>query len=471
LKNIRVNLRPIVNYINLPTVLKTAVVPGESIERLFIATQVGEVFIIKEGMLEKFLDISSQVINLGSLNSGYDERGLLGLAFHPYFSSNGLFYLHYTLAGSQGSGALNSYLPNPCDIKSLNLTWINRETQFDHIDTVEEWIYVDNNKQPQKRRTLLNLRRPFANHNGVNSLNFSRENKKLVLTTGDGGSGYDPFNLAQNDIEIPGKIIEIDIDKYPFIDNISVVSRFNELAISIQECLTVITKGVRNIPGISYQETYNNQFIKYVGSVGQDLVESVYSFIDYKPVSVTSIVQGYLNNTKIDQNGIINLGWRGWEGSLPTLIIKSCSSNQNLDEKILPFYSETIDLLKYRLAPLIAYYHQEQRPDKFAGQALTAVKVYMGTQIPELTGSVIFSDWLRKDDDKNQGMLAYTRFRSDCKLNDYGIIETNNSFSSKPNYYVSMGTTLDQSRIFLGVYGSANVTDYNQGAIYEIIPI
>ena len=54
------------------------------------------------------------------------------------------------------------------------------------------------------------------NHNGVNSLNFSPETGKLVLTTGDGGSGYDPFNLSQDDMEIAGKIIEIDVGKNTF---------------------------------------------------------------------------------------------------------------------------------------------------------------------------------------------------------------------------------------------------------------
>lgn len=200
---------------------------------------------------------------------------MLGLAFHPEFYYNGLFYLHYSVAGTQGPGALpGGFNPNPCDPKTLNLKWINRETQYEHIDTVEEWI-LQSNGQPQKRRTLLNLRRPFLNHNGFNSLNFSPETGKLVLTTGDGGSGYDPFNLSQDHMEIAGKIIEIDVAKNAFINNPPVVTRFNELPAPIQETLTVIAKGVRNIPGISFQRFYN-QYIKYVGIVGQDLVESIF---------------------------------------------------------------------------------------------------------------------------------------------------------------------------------------------------
>ena len=61
---VKVSLRPIVSKINLPTVLKTAILPGDSIERLFIATQVGEIFYIGNGVIRTFLDIRPQIINL-----------------------------------------------------------------------------------------------------------------------------------------------------------------------------------------------------------------------------------------------------------------------------------------------------------------------------------------------------------------------------------------------------------------------
>ena len=139
--NVKVSLQPIVSKINLPTVLKTTILPGDSFERLFIATQVGEIFYIGNGDIRTFLDIRSRVIKLGVSGGGYDERGLLGLAFHPNFYNNGLFYLHYSVAETQGPGALpEPFEPNPCDPRTLNLKWINRETKYDHIDTVEEWI-------------------------------------------------------------------------------------------------------------------------------------------------------------------------------------------------------------------------------------------------------------------------------------------------------------------------------------------
>lgn len=470
---VKVSLRPIVSKLNLPTVLKTTILPGDSIERLFIATQVGEIFYIGNGVIRTFLDIRPRIIKLGGSSGGYDERGLIGLAFHPQFYYNRLFYLHYSVAGTQGPGALpggfESFKPNPCDPSTLNLRWTNRETQYDHIDTVEEWI-LQLNGQPQKRRTLLNIRRPFLNHNGVNSLNFSPETGKLVLTTGDGGSGYDPFNLSQDDMEIAGKIIEIDVVKNTFIDNPPVVTRFNELPAPIQETLTVIAKGVRNIPGISFQRFYN-QYIKYVGNVGQDLVESIFSFIHYKPLPVTQLTQASLMKSELDQEGFINFGWRGWEGAFPTSTITGCSANPALNEKTMAYYDEAVKTSVLRLPPLISYLHKDPRPDKFGATALTGVQPYMGNGIPGLTGSVVFTDLARREESLPvRGALAYTRVRSDCKLNDFSVIDIDYNFGSQSAYYVSLGTNLNQTRLYLGVYGSTRVADSNQGTVFEIVP-
>lgn len=472
MKKVKVHLRPIVSKINLPTVLKTAILPGDSVERLFIATQVGEIFYIGNGDIRTFLDIRSRIIKLGASGGGYDERGLVGLAFHPQFYYNGLFYLHYSTAGSQGPGTgapAEGFNPDPCKPETLNLKWNNRETQYDHIDTVEEWM-LQSNGPPQKRRTLLNLRRPFMNHNGLNSLNFSPETGKLVLTTGDGGSGYDPFNLSQDTMEIAGKIIEIDVAKNTFINNPPVVTRFNELPAPIQETLTVMAKGVRNITGISFQRFYH-QYIKYVGQVGQDLVESIFSFVHYQPIPVPQLVQAYSMQSEPNQEGFINFGWRGWEGAFPTSIKRGCSGNPKLDEITMAYYNETVEASVRRLPPLTSYFHKDERPDKFGGTALTGVQAYMGNGIPDLTGSVVFTDLARREESRPpvRGVLAYTWVRTEGKPNDFSVIETDYDFGSQSAYYVNLGTNLDQTRLYLGVYGSMKVTDFNQGTIFEIV--
>ena len=86
----------------------------------------------------------------------------------------------------------------------------------------------------------------------------------------------------------------------------------------------------------------------------------------------------------------------------------------------------------------------------------------------------MFTDLARdmKSQAPARGVLAYTRAktRTDCKLNDFSVIETDYDFGSQPAYYVSLGTNLDQSRLYLGVYGSMRATDLNQGTVFEIVP-
>jgi hypothetical protein len=136
-------------------------------------------------------------------------------------------------------------------------------------------------------------------------------------------------------------------------------------------------------------------------------------------------------------------------------------------------YEEAIQSSTMRLQPLTCYYHEDLRPDKFGGTALTGVQVYMGYDLPELTGSVVFTDLARDEDSPPpvKGALAYTRVRADGKPNEYSVIETDYDFKTSSAYYVSLGTNIDQSRLFLGVYGSMKVAEYNLGTVFEIIPV
>lgn len=469
MKTVRVHLQPIAERINMPTVMKTAIPPGDSTERIFIATQVGEIFVQSGNAFNLFLDIRPLVLTLGLTANGYDERGLLGLAFHPDFHNNGLFYIYYTLAGSQGPGALTGeFIPDPCDIGSLTLMWTNRETQYDHIDTVEEWR-TQAGGQPQKRRTLLKLRRPFLNHNGVNNLNFSPETGRLVLTSGDGGSGYDPFNAAQNPMEIAGKIIEIDVDNFPTINNMPIVTRFNELPVSVQKALWLMAKGVRNIPGIAFECVSNR---KYIGLVGQDLVESVFTFGRYLPVPVTEVVGEPEGPSITDSKGFINFGWRGWEGALPTPVINNCPSNADLSTKTIAYYDNAVETSTLRIYPLTCTFHQDPRPEHFESTALTGVQPYLGTAIPDLRGNVLFTDWEQSEGEPPpaRGVLSYTRPCADMKLNDYSIIEVDYDFGAQPAFFVGLGANRCQTQLYLAVYASANVADLNQGTVFIIQP-
>ncbi len=172
-----------------------------------------------------------------------------------------------------------------------------------------------------------------------------------------------------------------------------------------------------------------------------------------------------------DQNGFINFGWRGWEGAFPTSIIRGCSANPTSDVKTIVYYNKAVKTLSGRLQPLTSYFHKDPRPDKFGGTALTGVQAYMGNGIPDLTGSVVFTDLARDEESQppGRGVLAYTRVRTDGQPNDFSVIQTDYNFGDQSAYYVSLGTNLDQSRLYLGVYSSMKVTDFNEGTVFEII--
>jgi hypothetical protein len=139
---------------------------------------------------------------------------------------------------------------------------------------------------------------------------------------------------------------------------------------------------------------------------------------------------------------------------------------------VIAYYNEAVKTSTRRLEPVISYFREDPRPNKFEGTALTGVQPYMGNRIPGLTGSVVFTDLARNRESKPpvRGVLAYFRVRTKCKLNDFSVIETDYNFGSQSAYYVSLGTNLNQSRLFLGVYGSMRVRDFNQGSVFEIVP-
>src|SRR5699024_8546350 len=134
------------------------------------------------------------------------------------------------------------------------------------------------------------------------------------------------------------------------------------------------------------------------------------------------------------------------------------------------YYNEAVALSDIRLRPLTSYYHYDDRHDKFAGNALTGVQAYMGKAIPQLTGRVVFTDFFKTGSQSEWGALAYTFVIADGRQNDFSEIQVDYDLGGQPAYYMSLGTNLDQTKLYLGVHGSSNVTDVHQGAVYEIIP-
>ena len=155
--------------------------------RYFVLEQQGRIRIIEGSRLKSkpFMDLRQELVQL---NNSYDERGLLGMAFHPQFAQNGKFYL---------------YLSAPPEDPSANNQSEVREYQMEdgQAPAVENY------------RLLLKINQPEGNHNGGHLL-FG-PNGYLYIGTGDGGGAGDRHGdrgNAQNRNNLLGKILRIDVD-------------------------------------------------------------------------------------------------------------------------------------------------------------------------------------------------------------------------------------------------------------------
>jgi glucose/arabinose dehydrogenase len=191
---------------NLVSPIGLIAVPDNS-KRLAIIDQIGKVWFTDENGTRSavpLIDVSSKMV---TLNPGYDERGLLGLAFHPDYKSNGRFFIYYQLpprSGGPQSGAL----------------WNN-------LSRISEFKVSSSNPNVAdmgSEKIILEWDDPQSNHNG-GTIAFGPDNR-LYIAIGDGGAANDvapghvedwyPVNAggnAQNiEANLFGKILRIDID-------------------------------------------------------------------------------------------------------------------------------------------------------------------------------------------------------------------------------------------------------------------
>lgn len=170
------SLNTVVSGLNSPVDLQA---PGDGTGRFFVVEQPGTIRIIANGALlpASFLDIQSKV----KFDSA--EMGLLGLAFHPNYSQNRLFYVNY----DRDFGGLQTVIA---------------EYQTSVLDP--------NHADPATERILLTWNQPFTNHKG-GQLAFGPDGF-LYIGLGDGGSGGDPLGNGQNLQTLLGKMLRIDVD-------------------------------------------------------------------------------------------------------------------------------------------------------------------------------------------------------------------------------------------------------------------
>ena len=227
----QLRLRTLFSGLDSPLYARAA--PGEP-NNLYIVEQPGRILVATKGKLraKPFLDIRRLVRSGG-------EQGLLSMAFHPKYRTNHRFYVDYT----------------------------------DTAGNTRVVEYRSNGSRAAKRlRQLLYVKQPYANHNG-GQLQFGPDGW-LYVGMGDGGSGGDPQNHAQNLSSRLGKLLRIDVD-------------------SRKVTVGIAGYGLRNPWRFSFDKATGDL---YIGDVGQNAWEE----IDFTPRS---------------SPGLENYGWNVYEGT------------------------------------------------------------------------------------------------------------------------------------------------------------
>ena len=225
-------------------------------------------FVVEQGGVIKIVDLNGVVnttpfLDIQSIVNASGERGLLGLAFHPEYQTNGRFFVHY----SNSSG----------------------DTQISEFSVSTSNPDIAN---PNSEVMLLTVSQPFSNHNG-GTIAFGPQDGYLYIGLGDGGGGGDTNNNAQNTTLLIGKLLRIDIDTQSDGNNYGIPSD-NPFIGDPNTRDEIWALGLRNPFRFTMDPETNSIWI---GDVGQNAREEV-------------------NRASLTQAGL-NYGWRCYEGNAP----------------------------------------------------------------------------------------------------------------------------------------------------------
>jgi plastocyanin len=357
--DINIGLKLVASNLVAPMHLTDA---GDGSGRLFIVDQPGQIWILKNDTVlsTPFLDISNKIVKLGLFNppryeNDYDERGLLGLAFHPGFND----------PNSSGYRKIYTYSSEPVNgsadftVKMTNATGF--PVPFDHQSVIAEWSINPSNPDlvdTNSRREIMRVDEPQLNHNG-GMIQFGPDGY-MYVAFGDGGQandvgpGHGVTGNGQNTTNILGTIIRISpLDPTltkTSTDSISINGKYripstNPFVADPNKLDEIYAYGLRNAWRFSFDPA-GNQLI--AADVGQNKIEEI---------------------DVIKAGG--NYGWNKKEGTFD-------------------FDPRTGSIINYHspgfIDPVAQYDHDE-------GISITGGYVYRGSAIPELQGLYVFGDF------------------------------------------------------------------------------
>ncbi len=277
-------------------------------DRLFVVEQGGSIKIIQaNGTVNTtpFLNISSQVSN-GNV------QGLLGLAFHPEYATNGYFFVNYTK--TNGDTQVSRFSVDPANADLAN---------------------------PNSELPIISYAQPFVNHNGGN-MAFGPDGY-LYISSGDGGSGGDPGNRAQNRLLLLGKILRLNVNNST-VTNPYEIPADNPFVGNPDALDEIWAYGLRNPWRFSFDLTDNNLWIADVGQLNIEEINRV-------PVSDAGL----------------NYGWRCFEGT-------QVYQNQNCP----PIQDLTFPIAEYHTS---------------GNCSITGGYVYRGTEYSDIAGFYFFANY------------------------------------------------------------------------------